>query len=139
MVENIVGKKRKCWLPAFSPYSTMFSKGFFIKVVKSRGGKEVISPIINRCLSQRLAQVLLTALSLSVLSTVVRIKHSTLGLAGTDTNIAETWLLSLLPAAITIYHNTYIFMVAYFCHEIRDSYHDDFREVSQTFLEIVSR
>ena len=25
-VENFVGKKRKCWLPAFSPFSTMFSK-----------------------------------------------------------------------------------------------------------------
>ena len=23
------GKRRKCWLPAFSPFSTMFSKGFF--------------------------------------------------------------------------------------------------------------
>ena len=28
-VENIVGKRRKCWLPAFSPFPTMFSKGFF--------------------------------------------------------------------------------------------------------------
>ena len=25
-VENIVGKRRKCWLPAFSPFPTMFSK-----------------------------------------------------------------------------------------------------------------
>ena len=25
MVENIVEKGRKCWLPAFSPFSTMFS------------------------------------------------------------------------------------------------------------------
>ena len=33
-IENIVG--RKCWLPAFSPFPTMFSKGFFIRVVKSR-------------------------------------------------------------------------------------------------------
>ena len=23
------GKRRKCWLPAFSPFPTMFSKGFF--------------------------------------------------------------------------------------------------------------
>ena len=30
------GKRRKCWLPAFSLFLTMFSKGFFIKVVKSR-------------------------------------------------------------------------------------------------------
>ena len=29
-------KRRKCWLPAFSPFSTMFSKGFFLRVVKSR-------------------------------------------------------------------------------------------------------
>ena len=28
------GKRRKCWLPAFSPFST-FSKGFFFRVVKS--------------------------------------------------------------------------------------------------------
>ena len=34
-VENIVGKRRKCWLPAFSPCPTMFSKGFFLRVVKS--------------------------------------------------------------------------------------------------------
>ena len=26
-VENIVGKRRKCWLAAFSPFPTMFSKG----------------------------------------------------------------------------------------------------------------
>ena len=31
------GKGRKhCGLPAFSPFPTMFSKGFFYKVVKSR-------------------------------------------------------------------------------------------------------
>ena len=29
-------KRRKCWLPAFSPFPTMFSNGFFFKVVKSR-------------------------------------------------------------------------------------------------------
>ena len=29
------GKRRKCWLPAFSPFPTMISKGFFLKVVKS--------------------------------------------------------------------------------------------------------
>ena len=34
-LENIVGKRKKCWLPAFSPFPTMFSKGFF-KVVESR-------------------------------------------------------------------------------------------------------
>ena len=29
------GKKRKCRLPAFTPFSTMFSKGFFPMVIKS--------------------------------------------------------------------------------------------------------
>ena len=32
-VEKIV---RKCWLPAFSPFPTLFSKGCFLRVVKSR-------------------------------------------------------------------------------------------------------
>ena len=27
-VENIMGKRRKCWLPAFSPFPMMFSKSF---------------------------------------------------------------------------------------------------------------
>ena len=30
------GKRRKCCLPAFSLFPTMFSKGFFFRVVKSR-------------------------------------------------------------------------------------------------------
>ena len=30
------GKKRKCWLPAFSPFPARFSKGFLPWVVKSR-------------------------------------------------------------------------------------------------------
>ena len=30
------GKWRKCWLPAFSPFLTLFSKGFFPRGVKSR-------------------------------------------------------------------------------------------------------
>ena len=33
-IENTVGK-RKCWLPAFPPFSTMFSKGYFLSVIKS--------------------------------------------------------------------------------------------------------
>ena len=32
------GKRRKCWLPAFSPFLTMFSKGFYFSVVGSRDG-----------------------------------------------------------------------------------------------------
>ena len=35
IVENTVGKGKKCWLPAFSPFPTMFSKAFFSRVVKS--------------------------------------------------------------------------------------------------------
>ena len=33
---NHCGKRRKCWLPAFSSFPTMFSKGFFRRVLKSR-------------------------------------------------------------------------------------------------------
>ena len=29
------GKRRKCWLPAFSPFPTMFSKGFLYRVIKT--------------------------------------------------------------------------------------------------------
>ena len=36
IVENIVGKRRKCWLPAFSPFPTMFSKALFFGNVQSR-------------------------------------------------------------------------------------------------------
>ena len=30
------GERRKCWLPAFSSFPTVFSKAFFVSVVKSR-------------------------------------------------------------------------------------------------------
>ena len=30
------GKRRKCWLPAFSLFPKMFSKGFFFRVIKSQ-------------------------------------------------------------------------------------------------------
>ena len=30
------GKRRKCWLRVFSPFPTMFSKGLFVRVVKSQ-------------------------------------------------------------------------------------------------------
>ena len=33
--ENIVEKRRKCWLPAFSSFPTMFSKALCFKVAKS--------------------------------------------------------------------------------------------------------
>ena len=32
-IENIGGQK--CWLPAFSTFPTMFSKGFFLQCIKS--------------------------------------------------------------------------------------------------------
>ena len=35
-VRKPCGKRRKCWLPAFSPFPTMFSEGYFFRVVKSR-------------------------------------------------------------------------------------------------------
>ena len=35
-IENAVGKGKKLWLPSFSPVPSMFSKGVFFKVVKSR-------------------------------------------------------------------------------------------------------
>ena len=35
-VENITGKRRKCWLPAFSLFPVMFLKGFFLMVMKTR-------------------------------------------------------------------------------------------------------
>ena len=34
-VEKHCGKRMKCWLPAFYPFPTMFSKGFFVWVGKS--------------------------------------------------------------------------------------------------------
>ena len=35
-VRKHCGKKRKCWLPAYSPFPTTFSTGFSVEVVKSR-------------------------------------------------------------------------------------------------------
>ena len=35
-VSNIVGQGRKCWLPTFSPFPTLFSKGFFLGFLKVR-------------------------------------------------------------------------------------------------------
>ena len=32
-IENIEGKRRKYWLPAFSPFPSRFSKGFYVRVV----------------------------------------------------------------------------------------------------------
>ena len=35
-IENLVGKRRKCWLPAFSPFPRRFSKAFSPSVVKTQ-------------------------------------------------------------------------------------------------------
>ena len=35
-VENIVGRRKKCWLTAFSPLPTIFSKAFLSRGVHSR-------------------------------------------------------------------------------------------------------
>ena len=37
--EKNTGKRRKCWLPAFSPFPTVFSKAFLFRVVKSLCGE----------------------------------------------------------------------------------------------------
>ena len=39
---------RKCWLPAFSPFLTMFSQGFIVKVVKNgKCVRKAFKPITN--------------------------------------------------------------------------------------------
>ena len=41
------GKRRKCWLPAFSSFPTMFPNGFFFRVVKSEDFHLIISSFAN--------------------------------------------------------------------------------------------
>ena len=36
MFEFVFEKRRKCWLPTFSPFTKMFSTALFLNVVKSR-------------------------------------------------------------------------------------------------------
>ena len=67
-VENIVGKKRKCWQPAFSLFPSMFSNGFFHRVVKIQNclGKRKLYQLSSACsLRKGLSRVnfLLTFLS----------------------------------------------------------------------------
>ena len=38
-------KRRKCWLPPFSPVLTMFSKGLLLRVVKSRDCVARVNPL----------------------------------------------------------------------------------------------
>ena len=45
-VENIEGKRRKCWLPAVSPVPNMFSEGLYHRGVKMR--HSVVKPIPTR-------------------------------------------------------------------------------------------
>ena len=48
MAENFVGKEEKCPLPPFSSFPTMFSKDFFLRVVRSQDcvvkGKSLLTP-----------------------------------------------------------------------------------------------
>ena len=39
------GKRRKCWLPAFSPFPTMFLKGFVPRVIKSGDSRTLLQSI----------------------------------------------------------------------------------------------
>ena len=39
-------KRRKCWFPAFSSFPTMFSKDFFLKVMKSQDW--IVNPFPNK-------------------------------------------------------------------------------------------
>ena len=55
LVENIVEKEENAgyqhlsWLPAFSPFPIMFSKGFFLSSVKSGHCKSCIDLSLNVC------------------------------------------------------------------------------------------
>ena len=44
------GKRRKCWLPALSLFPTMFSKGFFFKVVNPSLNKPWFSRVCSKSL-----------------------------------------------------------------------------------------
>ena len=41
--ENIVGKRRKCWLPAFSPFPTMFFGCFHQVRLNSSKYKDIVT------------------------------------------------------------------------------------------------
>ena len=43
------GKRRKCWLPAFSPFPTVFSRAFLQKVVKSHDCLKKLKPNALEC------------------------------------------------------------------------------------------
>ena len=46
-VENIVGKGEKCWSSAVSPFPTMFSKGYYLRVVKNLDCVEINLQMTN--------------------------------------------------------------------------------------------
>ena len=46
-VENIVGEGENAWYQHFSPFSTMFTKGFFLQDVKSHHVLYRIDPLPN--------------------------------------------------------------------------------------------
>ena len=37
-IGNTEGKGKKCWLPAFSPFPTVFSRAFYLRVVRYKSG-----------------------------------------------------------------------------------------------------
>ena len=53
-IENIVGKRRKCWVPAFSTFPTMFSKAFFLKIIKTW---DILTKRLNH-ISQCIGQII---------------------------------------------------------------------------------
>ena len=63
------GKRRKCWLPAFSPFSMMFSKDSFIRVVKSwdcvvkSSAKSIDQDLTAQCVSPNLGSTQCASLS----------------------------------------------------------------------------
>ena len=57
-----MGKRRKCWLPAFSPFLTVYLKGFFLRVVQNRH----CAVKSERCLSKEDGVIRITYLRSSI-------------------------------------------------------------------------
>ena len=68
-VKKHCGKRRKCWLPAFSPFPTMLSKDFFLKVIKSRNCVVRFMHCEKRC-SMHLIEVMTPPLSTCAIHTI---------------------------------------------------------------------
>ena len=70
MVENIVGKGEKCWLPVFSPFPKMFSKGLFPTVVKSQDCMVKVNALPNEKILMFLLTTNVASLMISIFDTV---------------------------------------------------------------------